>query len=562
MSYTDIRGLSVKGSDPRKRVYLTPVRVVKTWGDTVNTENLTKVLPSQIAVENKDFTRLKNGSEGEKSAVLLDFGREINGSVRIITWHVTNPANPQRMRIRFGESVGEALTEIGVNNTTNDHAMRDMEIRLPNWSNTETNETGFRFVYIELCDPDSYIDIMAVEGVLIFRDIPRKGRFECSDPLLNQIWDTAVWTTHLNMQEYLWDGIKRDRLVWAGDTLTETRTILDTFGANEVLPRSFDYSRDFTLSNGWMNGMPSYSMWWILSQCRYYMASGDLGYLRSQKPYMLEILGRYESMIGDDGCELVSGGTNFLDHYDLGKPDAIHSGHQGLLIMALETADYLLRQMGEKEEAEKALIAAAKLRKHVPQLTNSKPAEGLTVAAGLRDAVKTYDSLIGVGGARGFSAFLSLYTLEAFNMAGHFEEALQAIRDYWGGMLSLGATSFWEEFDVDWLKNAGRIDEIVPEGRIDVHGTYGSSCFVKYRHSLCHGWCSTPAPWMMEHVLGISVLEPGCRKIAVKPTLGSLEWAAGAYPTPFGTVEICHSKKPDGTIKTEIDAPAGVEIVR
>ena len=562
MSGKHIDGLYIKGTDPRTRYYLSPIRVIKTWGAVENADNLLKVLPPQIAVENRDYTRLKNGASGEKAAVLLDFGREICGSVRIITWHVTNPADPQKLHIRFGESVGEALTDIGVSNATNDHAMRDMYIRVPNWSNTETNETGFRFVYIELCDPDSFVDIMAAEGILKFRDLQRIGNFECSDELLNRIWDTAVWTTHLNMQEYLWDGIKRDRLVWAGDTLTETRTILDTFGANEVLPLSFDYSRDFTLSNGWMNGMPSYSMWWILSQYRYYMASGDLGYLRQQKPYMREILGRYESMIGEDGKELVSGGTQFLDHFDLGRPDAVHSGHQGLLIMALDKAVYLMNQIGEKEEAAKAAEAAKKLRKYVPPLTGSKPAEGLTVAAGIRDAEKTYDKLIGVDGARGFSAFLSLYTLEAFNMAGHFDEALQAIRDYWGGMLSLGATSFWEEFDVDWLKDAGRIDEIVPEGRIDVHGTYGSSCFVKYRHSLCHGWCSTPAPWMVEHVLGVSVLEPGCRRIAVKPTLGSLEWVEGAYPTPFGKVEIRNKKNSDGSVNTEVSAPAGVEIVK
>ncbi|MCR5263181.1 MAG: alpha-L-rhamnosidase [Clostridiales bacterium] len=557
-----ISGLHIKGSDPRKRFYLTPARVMKVWGGVENPDILTKNLPSQIAVENRDYTRLKNGPDGEKAAVLLDFGKEINGSIRVITWHITDPASPQKLHVRFGESVGEALTDIGINNTTNDHAMRDMYISVPNWSNTETNETGFRFVYIELCDPDSFVDIMAVEGILKIRDIKRIGNFECSDTLLNKIWETAVWTTHLNMQEYLWDGIKRDRLVWAGDTLTETRTILDTFGANEVLPLSFDYSRDFTLSNGWMNGMPSYSMWWILSQYRYYMASGDLGYLRQQKPYMLEILGRYESMISGEGKETVSGGHQFLDHFDLGKPDAIHSGHQGLLIMSLEKAEYLLDQMCEHDEAEKAASAAAKLRKYTPPLTDSKPAEGLTVAAGIRDAKETYDKLIGVGGARGFSAFLSLYTLEAFNMAGHFDEALKAIRDYWGGMLSIGATSFWEEFDVDWLENAARIDEFAEKDKIDVHGTYGSSCFVKYRHSLCHGWCSTPAPWMVEHVLGISVLEPGCRKIAVKPKLGGLDWANGAYPTPFGKVEVCHKKLSDGSLKTEISAPAGVEIVR
>ncbi|MDR2816497.1 MAG: hypothetical protein LBB62_07330 [Proteiniphilum sp.] len=43
------------------------------------------------------------------------------------------------------------------------------------------------------------------------------GSFGSSDPRFDSIWITGAYTTHLNMQEYFWDGIKRDRLVWLGD---------------------------------------------------------------------------------------------------------------------------------------------------------------------------------------------------------------------------------------------------------------------------------------------------------------------------------------------------------
>lgn len=38
-----------------------------------------------------------------------------------------------------------------------------------------------------------------------------------SDELLNKIWNTGAFTQHLNMQEFIWDGIKRERLVWITD---------------------------------------------------------------------------------------------------------------------------------------------------------------------------------------------------------------------------------------------------------------------------------------------------------------------------------------------------------
>ena len=38
------------------------------------------------------------------------------------------------------------------------------------------------------------------------------------DEELNRIIDTAAYTLKLNLQNgYIWDGIKRDRLVWSGD---------------------------------------------------------------------------------------------------------------------------------------------------------------------------------------------------------------------------------------------------------------------------------------------------------------------------------------------------------
>ena len=89
------------------------------------------------------------------------------------------------------------------------------------WSSNETNESGFRFAYVELLTPDVFAEIRSVCAVLVFRDIEYKGYFECSDPLVTKIYDTAAYTVHLNMQRYLWDGIKRDRLVWAGDMNTE-----------------------------------------------------------------------------------------------------------------------------------------------------------------------------------------------------------------------------------------------------------------------------------------------------------------------------------------------------
>lgn len=112
------------------------------------------------------------------------------------------------------------------------------------------------------------------------------------------------------------------------------------------------------------------------------------------------------------------------------------------------------------------------------------------------------------------------------------------------------------------MENAARIDEIVPPGQVDVHRTYGDFCYKGLRHSFCHGWASGPTPWLTEHVLGVSIVEPGCRVMRVRPHLGELAWAEGTVPTPYGVLKVRHERQADGTVKSTIDAPRGVKIVR
>ena len=107
--------------------------------------------------------------------------------------------------------------------------------------------------------------------------------------------------------------------------------------------------------------------------------------------------------------------------------------------------------------------------------------------AGMTDAKITSDTVLKVGGPRDISTFYGFYVLQALPKSGDSDTALDFIRTYWGAMLDFGATTFWEDFNLQWTNNAGRIDELVPSGKKDIHGDYGAYCYVGFRHSLCHG---------------------------------------------------------------------------
>jgi hypothetical protein len=151
--------------------------------------------------------------------------------------------------------------------------------------------------------------------------------------------------------------------------------------------------------------------------------------------------------------------------------------------------------------------------------------------------------------------------LLAMAKANNIDGALNIIREYWGGMLALGATTFWEDFNIDWMENAGRIDELPQEGKVDVHATYGDYCYIGLRHSLCHGWASGPTAWMSENILGVKIIEPGCKVVKIEPNLGDLTWAEGTYPTPFGEIKIRHDKLDNGKVESKITGPKEVKII-
>ena len=103
------------------------------------------------------------------------------------------------------------------------------------------------------------------------------------------------------------------------------------------------------------------------------------------------------------------------------------------------------------------------------------------------------------GGARGMSTFMSYYILSAIASFDK-KKAVEIMKEYYGGMLQRGATSFWEDFDVDWLKGSGRIDELPKEDQKDIHGDFGAFCYKGFRHSLCHGWSAGVIPFVKENL--------------------------------------------------------------
>ena len=373
---------------------------------------------------------------------------------------------------------------------------------------------------------------------------------------------TGAYTVHLNMQEYVWDGVKRDRLVWLGDLHPEVMTINTVFGFNDVVPKSLDLARDITPLPQWMNGMCSYSLWWIICHRDWYRYHGNLKYLQEQKQYLTGLVELLFTKVDAAGKEKLDGGGRFLDWPSSPNQKGVDAGLQALMVICFQSAAELCAALGDHPLAAKCRQTATLMQKYVPDHNQLKQAAALMSIAGMMPAVQANNDVLRVGGAQGFSTFYGYYMLQAQAQAGDYQTALDNIRQYWGGMLDMGATTFWEDFDLEWTKNAAPINELVPQGKKDIHADFGAYCYTNLRHSLCHGWASGPTAWLSEHVLGVQVVESGCKIIRVEPNLGDLQWVEGSFPTPYGVVSVSHQKGADGKIKTTVKAPKGVKVLK
>ena len=357
----------------RTIAYVPATRIVwqETTGDASiqGLENLLRGGNGQADLYDGQITRIKSGTNG-RASFLLDFGRELQGGIQMVTGRSSK--KEVKVRVRFGESASEAMCDITPENgATNDHAIRDFQLTLPWLGVAEIGNSGFRFVRIDLEEPNVELNLKELRATFGYRDIPYLGSFQSDNERLNEIWMTGAYTVHLNMQEFIWDGVKRDRLVWIGDLHPELMTVNTVFGYNEVIPKSLDLIRDTTPLPNWMNGISSYSIWWLLIHKDWYLYQGNLDYLKQQKAYMTSLLDHLMTKIDANGKETLDG-TRFLDWPSSPNVKGVDAGLQALMVMAMDAGQEMALAMGDKELASRCAKASKKLKKYTPDQNQSK----------------------------------------------------------------------------------------------------------------------------------------------------------------------------------------------
>lgn len=473
-----------------KKEYILPKKV-QYEGNITGADALLLDAPRQIhiGVPTKEKTVIKGCGY-----LLLDFGAEIRGGIRILCYTANDVKNAVRVRLRFGESVGEVMSELGEKGSCNDHAQRDFHAVFGGLSDNIFGATGFRFLRIDF-EEGSTVELGGILAVSETLDLEAHYEYKGDDSTLREIYDVAKRTVDLcSAGEYVWDGVKRDRLVWIGDMHPEMLALTTLYGRVPMMDNSINFMRETTPIGNWMCTLATYSAWWLIVLADYYKKTDCRDLVMQNLDYAVATVNRFLECIGDDGSlGEVSG--SLVDWPTRSKPDE-DAGVRAILIIMAKKATELFDAFGVSADGAKELLE--RLMKKPIVVTHAMQVAGLKYMA-LGELEESDIRLMGELGAHGMSTFMSYYILTAYAKYFGVDAATKIMKEYYGGMLSVGATTFWEDFHLEWLENSGRIDEPTPEGKLDIHGDFGDYCYKGYRHSLCHGWSAGILAFMKEN---------------------------------------------------------------
>ena len=456
--------------------------------------------------------------------MLYDFGRETFGYVRLSG--LVGVAH-----LYYGESREEALDK--------DHC-ETLDIVSPH---QELGSKAFRYVYVKTAD-NSHYDSLSMDYEYAPYDESHSGTFACSDKLLNKIWEVGAYTMDLTTREFFLDGIKRDRWTWSGDAIQSYLMNYYLRFDTECVKRTIRHLRGKDPVTAHINTIMDYTFYWFKSILDYYQYTGDLTFISEMYPKMCTLMDYVLERTNSDG--LVEGKADdwiFVDWVDFPMHKRGVLAFEQILfykaLMTMHTCATLLHQTDPYQQlAENVICKTRQLLwnddcqawEHAIEEgeINHQITKFPNMFAILYDIVddatkrNIVDSVMENNKIDPITTpYMRFYELEALCMMGRQTQVLQEIRNYWGGMLREGATSFWEKY--------------IPSEQGTEHlAMYGRP----YGKSLCHAWGASPGYLLGRYFLGIQPTQPGYATWEARPYLADLEWMEGRVPTPNGIIHI------------------------
>ncbi len=487
-----------------------------------------------------------------KNADVFDFGKEITGHPK---FEIKSKYSGVCLEIGTGERLESDST---VNSTKRINFTDEYitKIGVQNWS--PSTWRGFRYFSIQRNDSVEIIKVSAISKNYDFRE---EGSFECSDSLLNKIWDIGRNSVKLCSQDTYMDTPWREQTQYiAGDSRYLQNYSFYSFGCSSNFLAKYNllsgaesqrWSNDGAIRTryptDWLLGVNSstylfdYEIEWIIMLGEYYNYFGDKDFIKQVYPNMLKLLDYIEKFVEPEhGLIKDAPGWIVLDHpdtYPMDQKEEI-TGLNCLYYKALLQSAFLSKSvLNNENNYRKFTSKAEEIKSNVNKwlwdpnkklykdsFGSNKYSQQTQVYALLyglvEDSLKTdlvnYIVQCGRNSEQSF-AYYVLKSVFDYNPVW----AVNYIREYWGAQIQspLFNGAWHEAWNVDvWTSDQG---------------------------STSHAWSSGPTALLPQKVLGAEPLENGWKYFKIQPNTADLSWAKGIVPTPNGKLNIEWKNLPD-----------------
>jgi alpha-L-rhamnosidase len=503
-------------------------------------------LPSQFKLPVVAQSAVK--TEKVNNGAVSDFGKETFGFIK-----VHGLKGKGRLSIYYGESKEEALS------TDKCETLDYLDIDLSQKKDSIMPlSKAFRYVNYQ---SEGSVLADSVSMLYEYAPVTERGSFKSSDEELNKIYDVAKYTFHLNTREFFIDGIKRDRWVWSGDAYQSYLMNYYSFFDAPTVKRTLLAQRGKDPVTAHINTIMDYSFYWFLGIYDYYKFTGDQKFVQDIYPRMQSLMTYINGRKNKNGLlEWMPGDWIFIDWADKLSKDGEVSFEQLLYARSLETMALCAKLANDTEGIAKYDNQAKELKNKIFELYWNQNKSALVhsrIDDKQTDNVTRYANMFGIFFdyftpeqkllvkknvllndqiAKITTPYMRFYELEALCAMGEQPYVLKEMKNYWGGMLKLGATSFWEEYNPDKKGT----EHLAMYGR-------------PFGKSLCHAWGASPIYLLGKYYLGVQPATPGYETYTIEPNLGGLAWMEGKVPTANGDISVYCSKK-----EIKVSSPTGV----
>ncbi|MBM7563188.1 alpha-L-rhamnosidase N-terminal domain-containing protein [Paenibacillus sacheonensis] len=522
-------------------------------------EPIEKLEPAQLTNASFPLERYPHGF-----SLLLDLGMTRLVSPRI----VIEGAGGAVVDLTYGEHLNEDGKHLRHTHWygLGDRAYGDADEERLEWRLTQPR--GFRFVQLTVRHPLQDVKLRELDLRSASYPAEEKGRFSCSDPLLEQIWAMGVRTEAVNMEDAYTDCVTRERGQYIRDTIIQYHNNLAVFGDQALMRRCLELvgqspdatnkfravypnTGDYTISDFALNALEGFDA--------YYAQTGDGELIVDYWDAMMrnlswfhELADEREDLLLDAEWDVKRGIKAHYGgfHGDLAIAEGymattgIHCVFSCTYLIALQSAARLADAIGkeaDKVELDRRIaILASSIQNgfwdeekgcfadNLDRTTHSAHASLFAARAGIliaerlepvkRHVRRSLRSLFvnGYGPEDGVyvSPSFSFYIFEGLYALGLADTAERMMRQGWGWFLQQGLKQTPEYFDLS--------------------------------NSLCHAWSSCPTYFLSRHVLGVQLPVEGSKEVLIRVLTGDITEAEGAVPLANGLVEVKWHASPDG----------------